>query len=81
MELYPVPAVSELTIKAPDNLKGKTDLVLFNTEGRAFYNESVTAEVLKDFKVDLDKINLCSGVYYIRLVNNGNTITRRFIKH
>lgn len=78
--IYPVPAERELTIEAPDYFKGDTELLLFNPQGHQFFTESITSEALKDFKLDLDKINLSSGVYYIRLLNNGNSITRKFVK-
>lgn len=78
--IYPVPAERELTIEAPDYFKGDTELLLFDPQGHQFFIESITSEALKDFKLDLDKINLSSGVYYIRLLNNGNSITRKFVK-
>ena len=80
LAIFPVPAESELTVEAPDYFRGDTELHLFDQQGHQFFMERITSEALKDFKLDLDKINLSSGVYYIRLLNNGNSITKKFIK-
>lgn len=78
--VYPVPAGSELTISAPGIFEGETQLLLFNMHGQEFHTQTLSAEAMSNFKLNLDKINLSAGVYYIRLLNGGNTVTRKFIK-
>ena len=68
VEIYPNPAKELLTIKA-DNL---SDVVIFNSVG-----QKVFAKTLDSSELSISLDNFDTGIYFVRLVADGNEITRK----
>lgn len=72
--IYPIPAQSNITIKT--DLKGNNTYNIFNITGQLLANAA-----LKNVKQQINIEHLSHGVYYIQLINNGQSAGfKKFIK-
>lgn len=76
---YPNPFVEETTIdiniKKPNHYK----LLLFNSNGRIIKQISNKKYSTGNYKIIFNSKNLSSGIYYLKLQNNSNSITRKLV--
>lgn len=74
IKLYPVPASNQLTIQV-SNLNPNTTLELFQSDGRKVKEQKVVSQITT---IDLSSFD--AGVYFVKLSNNSEIITQRFVK-
>ncbi|WP_343633000.1 T9SS type A sorting domain-containing protein [Fluviicola sp.] len=72
-KLYPNPAISNLTIELTDNV-AIAELTVVDLSGKVVYTSTITGSET------IDVSNLTSGVYVVRLNNNGQVSSTRFVK-
>lgn len=72
--LYPNPAISSVTIELTDK-NAVAELTIVDLFGKVVYTSSVTGTE------SVDVSNFTSGVYVVRLTNNGQTTSARFVKN
>jgi hypothetical protein len=67
IDVYPVSITDELTVEVAGDLKGEVELVLRNAQGMPLYHERVQAEDLRQHHINLTKLGLHNGIYYLQL--------------
>ena len=72
--LYPNPAISSVTIELTDK-NAVAELTIVDLFGKVVYTSSVAGTE------SVDVSNFTSGVYVVRLTNNGQTSSTRFVKN
>jgi hypothetical protein len=72
--LYPNPAVNSITIELTDK-NTAAELTLVDLLGNVIYTSTINGSQT------IDVSNLTSGVYIVRLNNNGQTSSTRFVKN
>lgn len=72
IKLYPVPAQNTLNIQLPEG----SEFRIINMEGRQMTNFVRTRELAS---VDISGFE--TGIYFVQIVNNGSSISRKFIKN
>lgn len=81
LALYPNPAKDKLHVQYQDNVEQPCELKVISVNGQALHTVSGTSSTFNDYLVDLDRLQLSSGVYVIQLYStNGKMIVRRFMK-
>lgn len=79
VNLYPIPVKDYLNVDYISTGATGTQIELYNVEGRIL--QSVRIESVAGLnQVQLPVSNLADGMYIIRIVENGNAITQKFIK-
>lgn len=78
LQIYPVPAKDKLTIESP-TLKGDYTVEVYNLNGALIDSYNDNTEVSGTVKV-LDISNLPASSYFVRVSNNGKTVTKNFLK-
>ncbi len=75
--IFPNPADSYVTINAPANGAGKTQIVLYDAAGRQLFSLLMTGTT-----ANINTSNLSNGVYLFKVINNGNTsLQKALIMH
>ncbi len=78
LEIYPVPAHSEITISVPTEFTHTTGLFIYNSTGKLLYQELFDARTALDKTYSIQ--NLPVGIYYIQLISGNNKYTGNFVK-
>lgn len=76
VKIFPQPAQSFVNIQLSNEWKGNVNLTVVNSTGAAVTVKSFSAET-KLFKLDVS--NFKSGVYYVKLQNNGQTVQQKIV--
>lgn len=71
IKIYPNPTASEINL---DGIKEKTEVVVFDSDGRVVLKKSITPNE----KLKLD--HLLDGAYYLRISFEGEVFTKKIIK-
>jgi lysyl endopeptidase len=74
-EIYPNPNSGDFTIDIKMEEIVSYSFEIINSLGLSIYR----IDNLKEPKISIDKTSLSSGVYYIRIINNKNAITKKVI--
>jgi hypothetical protein len=72
--LYPNPATNNVTIELTDK-NAVAELTVLDLFGKVVYTSTITGSTTMDVS------ELTSGVYMVRLNNNGQTSSTRFVKN
>ena len=75
--IFPNPASSYISISAPNNIAGKTELILYDALGKKLISKSMvgTAD-------EMNTSSLPNGIYILKIINDGNsTIQKVLIMH
>ncbi|MNY48218.1 hypothetical protein D3C86_1835380 [compost metagenome] len=72
--MYPNPAISNVTIELTDK-DAVAELTLVDLVGNVVYTSAINGSVTVDVS------NFTSGVYIVRLNNNGQLSSTRFVKN
>jgi hypothetical protein len=76
LQVYPNPVQHILSYKLSGaDLSPSTDVVIFNNFGQQLMKERILS-----FGSSINIENLSPGIYYIKVINNTNTLTTSFIK-
>lgn len=78
LQVYPVPAKDKLTIDSPV-LKGNYTVEVYNLLGELINSYTDNADVNGTVKV-LDVSRLPANSYFVRVSNNGKSVTKNFLK-
>jgi thiol-disulfide isomerase/thioredoxin len=73
--IYPNPVVDKLTIGF-DEYYGQTNITVFNTFGQVVKS----VELKKSNSASIQMSNLPSGIYFVHISFDGNTITKQIVK-
>lgn len=79
--VYPNPASDNITISfITDELISSAELMIYNMLGEVVYTDKIDVQVSYTMEITLSLTNnFQSGVYTVKLVNNGTTYAKRFI--
>jgi len=72
VRVYPNPTSGLFVVETAN----ANQIVVFDATGRIVYNENIT-----DSEVQIDLSNEANGLYFIKLVENGNVIIKKLIKN
>lgn len=72
LTIYPNPVISVLNVM---NIAKQSTLLIFNMNGSLLIQENATSE-----QMEVNVSNLPAGLYIIKISNQGNSITKKFIK-
>lgn len=79
LNAYPNPAVNKTTIEYALQKDAKdVSLTIFDQTGRKVFDQKYNDQTAGTYKVNLETINMASGVYYYQLRSNGNVVTSKF---
>lgn len=81
LDVYPVPAEDVLHVSLKGKSAGVVKLTLGTAIGRVVFETQVEASQLRAYTIDLDKLNLPRGIYYLQATGaDGLRETRKLIK-
>ncbi|MEX1189530.1 MAG: T9SS type A sorting domain-containing protein, partial [Bacteroidia bacterium] len=75
VQLYPNPAGNTLFIKGLSNAEGVSNVSIFNAIGSLVYSGQIQGDKLPS----LDLSGLANGVYFVEVIQNNNTVTKKLI--
>lgn len=78
MAVWPVPATDHINLLLSPEIKGKTELRIFDIAGKLIRNETI--EVAGETAVRIDVSGLSAGVYLLELTNDDFKTFGKFIK-
>lgn len=73
--LFPNPAATRVTLESTYKISGKTNVVIFNSQGKQVLNQTFDA---RNF-CELDICNLSTGIYIIKILTNNGVETKKLI--
>lgn len=73
--IYPNPAHDNLTIELNTEFHGKSQMMILNTNGAIVHER-----ILSENQSTIDLSSFTSGVYFVKITNNHDTHTSKFIK-
>jgi hypothetical protein len=76
ISIYPNPASSIINVRLLNSPPQKPSLEIFNTQGSVVYRNKFSGIV---YTVDLHKLGLSNGLYYVRFINGKDGFVKRFI--
>jgi hypothetical protein len=79
LTVYPNPAHSAISM-ALSGLQKTAELTISGSDGRKVYSATIDFSGNPEQKIDLDISNYSNGLYIVRLTQDANTATARFIK-
>ncbi len=79
LNVYPNPASSEINISYITNVKGSTQLNIYNVLGGLVYNANNLEKESDIVKINIDENALNSGIYIVELNTQGHKSFTRFI--
>ncbi len=79
LNAYPNPASSEINITYTANVKGKTQLCIYNVLGTIVYQVNNLEKESDIVKINIDKNTFNSGIYIVELNTKGNKSFTRFV--
>jgi len=77
VDIYPNPALDELKIDIPGDLKGVYKIDLVDLHGRTIYSDKVGLSGISKYRLNLDVIS--SGVYIVKIKKGNEKITAKII--
>lgn len=76
ISVYPNPASSSINIRLLNSSPQKPSLEIFNTQGSRVYQSQFTGII---HTVDIEKIGLSSGLYWVSVLNGKDGFVKRFV--
>ena len=76
ISVYPNPASSLINIRLLNSSPQKPSLEIFNTQGSLVYESKFSGII---HTVDIEKIGLSSGLYWVSVLNGKDGFVKRFI--
>jgi Secretion system C-terminal sorting domain len=70
--IFPNPANNCITVTAPTNGTGKTQIILYDAAGKQLISEKMTGATEQ-----INTTELPGGTYVLKFINNGNTTTQK----
>lgn len=82
LTLLPNPATEEVQLAFNLSTAGKVNIILYNLSGIVLYHaeNQYCNSGLQSYTIDLDKLSLPPGVYFVKVVTNGMQGIKRFLK-
>lgn len=77
ISIYPNPAKNHLMVDLPEDITTDSEIQIYNTSGQELLNMNWAAKSGKTISIPIGK--LVPGTYFIK-INNGELITKRFVK-
>jgi hypothetical protein len=77
LSIFPIPASERISIQS-QYLTSESDITIFTIHGQQVFSGRITPE---EGKIDVDISKISPGIYLLKLVSEGNTITRKLIKN
>jgi hypothetical protein len=77
IDIYPVPAISKLTVEWTKLLNNYSMLYIYNISGSLLLAQKLP---LNSNKIEINLQNLSAGIYIIKIFNKETCISKRFIK-
>lgn len=73
--VYPVPAHDQVLITIPDNNQQKSQISLFDMNGKVYFTGSATGST---YNMDVSKLPV--GMYIVQIINGNKKTTRKILK-
>ena len=72
--IFPNPANNYITISAPANSAGKTQIILYDAVGR-----QLSAAIMSDYTEEINTADFPNGAYVLKIINNGTATTQKVL--
>ncbi|TPN87769.1 cellulase family glycosylhydrolase [Aquimarina algicola] len=76
IEAFPNPVTTQLNLTSNDNLKGAV-INIINLSGKIMSSQHIKTS---DTKIAIDMAKLIPGIYFVEIIQNGNTIIKQIAK-
>jgi hypothetical protein len=76
ISIYPNPASIIINVRLVNSLPQKPNLEIFNTQGSVVYRNQFSGIL---HTIDIEKLDLSNGLYYLRVINGKDGFVKRFV--